>query len=402
LSVAIAPLKAANDNADALRFAEALTRDLMTGLSLKRQYGQVRVVVIDPTAAHANRVVDARQLGHRLNVRYVLEGDVRGGGAGYSVSLRLVDVVTGGQVWSERGTLQNSDVLAESSSRLRNQVERLRTALVNAETQHALTQPLSRLSATELVLRATGVWERDPSLAGTIEARALVDKALRLEPNLVPALISRAVFANYQGDVDPNQDRDRIGREQDEFTARAIKLDPSNPDAWKWRGIALEYLGRWDASLDANGMAIKLEPDNPWFYLTRGWTMSMMGRPAEALALVDRALAMDPTQVGLGWAMRVGCEAHLLAGQVKQAIATCEKAAGLDNDWMNNLFLAAAYANHGDLAKAAMAKAEALRTVPGYTIAQLRAKRYSDHPEYQRLAEIYWYDGLRKAGIPEK
>ena len=402
LSVAIAPLAAPNDNADASRFAEALTRDLMTGLSLKRQYGQVRVVSSGPVAALANGAVDARQLGHRLNVRYVLEGDVRGGGEVHSVNLRLVDVATGGQVWSERGTLQNSDVSAASSSRLRNQVERLRAALVSAETQRAVTQPLARLSATELVLRAAAVWETDPSLAGTIQARNLIDKALGLEPNLVPALISRAIFANYEGDVDPNQDRDRIGREQDEFTARAINLDPNNPDAWKWRGIALEYLGRWDAALDANAVAIKLEPDNPWFYVTRGWTMSMMGRPAEALALVDRALAMDPAQAGLGWATRVGCEAHLLAGQAEQAIATCEKAAGLDNDWMNNLFLAAAYANHGDLAKAAVAKTEALRTVPGYTIAQLRAKRYSDHPEYQRLAETFWYDGLRKAGIPEK
>ena len=39
--------------------------------------------------------------------------------------------------------------------------------------------------------------------------------------------------------------------------------------------------------------------------------------------------------------------------------------------------------------------------MPGYTISQLRAKLYSDHPEYVKLAEKYWYAGLRKAGIPE-
>jgi len=38
-----------------------------------------------------------------------------------------------------------------------------------------------------------------------------------------------------------------------------------------------------------------------------------------------------------------------------------------------------------------------LTVVPGYTIAQLKAKRYSDHPEYLTTAERYWYDGLRKA-----
>ena len=42
------------------------------------------------------------------------------------------------------------------------------------------------------------------------------------------------------------------------------------------------------------------------------------------------------------------------------------------------------------------------KIVSGYTIAQLKAKRYSDHPEYQKIAERYWYDGLRRAGLPEQ
>ncbi len=91
-----------------------------------------------------------------------------------------------------------------------------------------------------------------------------------------------------------------------------------------------------------------------------------------------------------------------MAGHAEEAIATCEKAVSFHNSWLNDLLLAAAYANHGDMAKAAAAKADALRTVPGYTIAQLRAKRYSEHPEYLKLAEMYRYAGLRKAGIPEQ
>ncbi len=400
LSVAIVPLVAPHGDADASRFAEALTRDLMTRLPRKRADGRALVVSGRSSRAGANTTIDVRELGRSLNVRYVLEGDVIRGGDGETVNLRLVKAATGEQVWSERDTLQDSDVSAQSSARLWDLIKRLRTALIRAETQRLLAQPLSSLSAPELVLRAWAVWEKDASLAGTIEALKLVDEALRLDPNLVPALTSRATLINFEADVDPNQDRDRIGREQDELTARAVNLDPSDPSAWGWRAVALEYLGRWDAALEASDKAIKLEPYNSSYYLRRAWVMNMMGRPAESLALVDRALALDPANVG--GAMRMACEAHLLAGQAAEAIATCEKAASLDNDWMNNLFLAAAYANHGDMAKAAAAKADALRTVPGYTIAQLRAKRYSDHPEYLKLADKYWYEGLRKSGIPEK
>ena len=82
-------------------------------------------------------------------------------------------------------------------------------------------------------------------------------------------------------------------------------------------------------------------------------------------------------------------------------MAACEKAA-LNGDWIVTLYLIAAYANNGDMVKAKAAKADLLRVVPGYTIAQLREKRYSDHPDYLVLAEKNWYSGLRKAGIPER
>jgi len=67
-----------------------------------------------------------------------------------------------------------------------------------------------------------------------------------------------------------------------------------------------------------------------------------------------------------------------------------------------NELLVAAYANQGDLTKANAAKAELLRFVPGFTVAQARAFDEPPHPEYAKLAEKYLYAGLRKAGIPER
>jgi adenylate cyclase len=399
MSVAITPLIAPRRDADSLRVAEGLTQNLVTRLG---RVGRVRARVVSGNSpvSGSNGAIDPRELGHRLNVRYVLEGDVLHGADGDTVNLRFVDATTGEQVWAERSTLQDSDILAASSAGMRSLIDRLRAALVRAESQRVMTQALASLNASELVLRAYAVWNKDRSIVGATEAVKLVDEALRLEPNLVPALVARAYLMNFKDDVDPNSDHDRIAREQAELTARATTLDPTDSAAWDWHAVALEYLGRMDAALEANGTSIRLDPDNPSFYLKRAWLMNMAGRPNEALPLTEQALALDPAQIGN--VMRATCEAHLLAGHAEQAIATCEKAASLGNDPLNNLFLAAAYANHGDMAKAASAKADALRTMPGYTIARLRAKRYSEDPEYQRLAEKYWYEGLRKAGFPEQ
>jgi hypothetical protein len=54
------------------------------------------------------------------------------------------------------------------------------------------------------------------------------------------------------------------------------------------------------------------------------------------------------------------------------------------------------------MAKAAAARARALRVSPGFTIARARVLDEPAHPEYLKLAEKYWYEGLRKAGFPEQ
>jgi adenylate cyclase len=132
----------------------------------------------------------------------------------------------------------------------------------------------------------------------------------------------------------------------------------------------------------------------------RAELMNQLGRPAEALPLIDRALAMDPTDVALP--MLTACLSRLLLGQTEQAVSTCEKASALNDWWGPRIFLVAAYGDRGDMEKATVAKAELLRLVPGYTIAQARAADQHWDPEYAKLAEKYIYEGLRKAGIPEQ
>jgi class 3 adenylate cyclase len=103
------------------------------------------------------------------------------------------------------------------------------------------------------------------------------------------------------------------------------------------------------------------------------------------------------------FAQSTACESYVLLGQAEQAVAMCEKAAArtTGGDYVQQ-HLVAAYANHGDTAKAAAAKAELLRIKPGLTVAQVRAYDEPSHPEYAKLAEKYHYEGLRKAGIPEQ
>ena len=208
-----------------------------------------------------------------------------------------------------------------------------------------------------------------------------------------------AAAVDMLNDVDPRPDHERYVRETDELSSRAVTIDPGFAGAWSDRAVALMLRGRWNASLEASQRAVDLDPYGTRAYQVRAWLLVMMGRPSEALPFGEKAFSLDPSQ---SWSLRVECEAYLLLGEHGKAIAACERASGLDRDFIHDSFLAAAYANAGDLEDAHAALQAMLKTVPGYTIAQLKAKRYSDHPEYQKLAERYWYDGLRKAGLAEQ
>jgi tetratricopeptide (TPR) repeat protein len=332
--------------------------------------------------------------------RYRVEGDVRAAKGTHVVTLHLADAVGHSQAWSVRFELADLDGSLESSARMRKLTSLLAGAVKSAETRRVLAEPLDRLDAMELVLRGYAVWKDGQTLEKTLEAQKLYEAALRRDPNCGYALALQASNWDLLNDVDPNPDRDRMIREMDQLTLRAVNLDPTDPHAWSVRAGALANAGRWSAALEANERRMNLDPFSPAPYEYKAWLMSMTGRPADALPLVEHALSLDRESVG--WAMRFACEAYLLLGRFDDAVSACEKASGTNSDWFIMSYLTAAYANRGDMDNAAGARNSLLRTVPGYTIAQLRAKRYSDVPAYLRMAEANWYSGLRKAGIAER
>ena len=201
-----------------------------------------------------------REFGRRLNVRYVVEGDVRRDRTSHIVNLRVVDVHAGTQLWGQRYDLPDSATAVESSIKLRKIVEQLASTVVAAETRRVISLPLDQLNAIELVLRGNALDRGLRTLTSMKDERALYDAALRLEPNLVIALVWRSDTGDTEDDVEPSPDHDRIVREMEAFSSRALELDDSNPQVWRVRSRALALGGRTHAALEAIDHAIRLDP----------------------------------------------------------------------------------------------------------------------------------------------
>ena len=92
------------------------------------------------------------------------------------------------QFWGEQYDFPDAATPVEFSIKVRQIVRQLALTVIDAETRRVLAQPLDRLNAVELVLRGLAVSDESSTLASIRSARQLYDAALRLDPNLVPAL----------------------------------------------------------------------------------------------------------------------------------------------------------------------------------------------------------------------
>ena len=400
MSVGFLPLVNAIDDSAALQRVASITRDLSAQLT--RSDVAIRMVPASSADASSVNFGGLLQIARSLQVRYLLEVQARQADDATEISLLLVDGVTGEQLWSESTVLSTLAGAEQRPRTLRRAMDHLRYRLYELEIKRTNTDSRSTtVRPMDYVLRALDLETAGKSLARFRRQRSLCEQALKLDPDFVPALL--CVFYTLDGelDVDSKIDRGAIIEQMDAVTSKAVKLNRNYASAWGARSGALMYMGRWDAAVEAGKAAVQLDADSPTHVAGLAWTMSMVGRPAEAVSLIDLAIAMDPP--GGWWTLRAGCEAHLLLGQYEYAITACEKAAGrAGEDFDIAYFLAAAYAHVGSVARAAEELSKIQRSAPGFTIATLRAKRYSTHPEYMRLAELHWYSGLRKAGMAEQ
>jgi TolB-like protein len=394
LSLAILPFASSSGSSALQQFADSLTQDLTTGIGQGRS---IKVAAYGLVANYKSGAVDIRTLGRNLNVRYVVEGEVRPIGDGMVVAAHLIDTGTGTQAWSDRlqyNSLQPAPGQPVPSVQL---TRRLRSAVFAAEQRWAVEHPDAR-NPMNLVLRGDALSADLNGLAEMPKARALYQEALRLNPNLVPALAGLAWTYTAELEESAHPDRSVLISESDRISSRAIALDPTSIDAWFARKDALMFLGRWDEALIAADRIIELDASNANGLLQRAWILIQTGKPAEAVPYIERAVAVDPLA---SWPYHFMCKAQLFMGHYDEAVAACERASGENNFWLQLVYLCAAYAQHGDSEKAAIAKAALLKQKPGYTVAQYRNAYQASPPAFFALVDRHLAAGLRKAGVPE-
>ena len=169
------------------------------------------------------------------------------------------------------------------------------------------------------------------------------DDAIKIDPN-------NAAAFRYKGDALCELDGDDNVREAIECYDQTIGLNKSDADAYYSKGIALMKLHMDQDALRFFDKAISLNPTFAKFYSTKGCALANLGdRDDEAIACYAEALRMYP---GYYEAYTDKAALHIRRGEYPEAIAECDSSIAIKANTNAYFTRARAYALAGDSAQA--------------------------------------------------
>ena len=303
---------------------------------------QLRVPSIHAVQRYATRDTDARVAGRELGVETVLEGTLLRRNGTVRLTARLIDVDEGTSLWSGRWDFAWTDIFSVQDA-IATEVTRALAVRLGADERNRLHRHPTNLAAYEAYLRARSLMLRltadDSRLAieKLEEAVALDPRSSHAQATLAFAYIMAAIL---EGPREPNATLARRAAE------RARELDAGSGEAYAALGrILFHFDWNTEGALEHMRKALELEPANPFVLHCASRLFADLGQTRDALALVERALALDPASA---LANRDKLVNLMLARRYDEAIGQAHKALELSPyDAMVYHFLGRSYEQLG-------------------------------------------------------
>jgi adenylate cyclase len=399
LSIVVLPFENLSGDKEQDYFADAITDDLTTDLShLSNSF----VIARNTAFTYKGKPVDVKQIGRDLGVRYVLEGSVRRLEDKITVNAQLISTETGAHVWADRFDAERSklgQLQADIVARLANSLD---VALTRAEALRAIRERPNNPDAVDLSMRG---WMERLNGSGSKENQDVVvglfERALALDPKLVPAMVglARALIDRVTGliSVEPKSDIQRA----EDWADQAVKAEPDNSNAHMAKANVFFAKRQWAQAISEAETAIAANPNNAEAHANPGFWKMFLGRSEDGFSGVETALRLSPRDPSIPTWQFFMCHLHTHLAQWDQAIEWCNKSiVGDPADFYPLVDLAAANAWAGHDKEAKEAAAQLQKVYPGFTVQTWAGIDWTDDPtfkaQYARIVE-----GLRKAGLPE-
>jgi TolB-like protein/tRNA A-37 threonylcarbamoyl transferase component Bud32/Flp pilus assembly protein TadD len=305
-------------------FCDGIAEEILNALT---PLNGLRVAARTSAFSFKGKGADLRTIGEKLNVTTVLEGSVRRAGDRVRITVRLSEVATGFQLWSERYDSELKDIFDVQDEIAKSIAERLRVTLAGGKDDRLVEQATANIEAYQLYLKGRALVDRRG--ASVPVGLDLLRKAVALDPgySLAWAGVADALTVMaYSGAARGSDSKAQA------MTAarRSIELDPAS--AVGHTSLASATLLFENNRAVAKQMYERALALNPGYAMGRCWYAHFYlnwacGDFEQGIAEIRRALDSDPLSAYI--TMSLGC-GLFTAGRLDEAIETCGRASQLD------------------------------------------------------------------------
>jgi adenylate cyclase len=392
-SITVLPFQNMSGDPEQEYFADGMVEDIITGLSRSRS---LFVIARNSSFTYKGKVVDIKQVGRELGVRYVLEGSVRKAGNRVRITGQLIEASTGNHIWAERFDGGLEDIFDLQDRVTSSVIGAIYPSIRFAEIERSRRKRPQDLNAYDYAMRAMPyVWalEKDESA----KALEMLDAAIAIDPKY-PLALSLAGWCHAQRAV-YNWADDIAGAQLLALTLaeRAAELSGDDPLILAVLGAVHTFVRNYGTARVLLERAITLDPSAAWAWSRLGWLENYTDRPERALENFERALRLSPLDpmnfnnyVGMG-------SSHEISENYEKAAAFYLRA--LDERphaiWIYRN-LASSLCGADRMEDAKKAYAEVMRSYPDLTISKFKQAMVFSPAALDRMAE-----NLRKLGLPD-
>ena len=259
-------------------FADGITEDITTDLS---RIPDSFVIARNTAFTFKGKTVDAKQIGHELGVRYVLEGSVRRAGTRVRANAQLIDARNGAHLWAERFDCDRSDLMDVQDEIVGRIASGLGVQLIDAESKRAMRERPTNPDAVDLKMQGWASLNRPPTQESLADARRLFERAIALDATAASALVGlacglvRAVNSGFSRSLDADLARAHT------LVGKALAIAPENARAHWVLGSILRSERKLEQAVAAFEAAITLDRNLVPAFGSLGDVVSFLGRPDE-------------------------------------------------------------------------------------------------------------------------
>jgi adenylate cyclase len=392
-SIAVLPFDnmSAEEGQDFL--ADGIVEAITAALSCIRSFF---VIARSSAFTYKGRATDAREIGKKLGVAYLLEGSVQKVGSRLRIIVQLIETEAGAHVWSSRYD-GNLDDLFDLQDRITQQVAgALQPSIRLAEIERSRRRRPQDLGSYDYTIRAMPhVWalEKEES-AKAIE---LLETALAMDPEYPLALAltgwchaQRAVY-NWADDIAESQERARL------LAERAANLSGDDPLILTVLAAVNTFVRNYGIARVLLERALAIDPNCAWAWSRLGWIETYSDRPQNALEHFEHALRLSPIDpmnfnnyAGIGSSHEVAQKYDKAVELYRRALQERPHATWIYRN------LTSALVGAGQIEEAKLAFEEMMRNYPGLTASKFKKAMVFSGPTLERMAQH-----LKRVGLPD-